>query len=182
MIQPSTTGRMPIAVRHMFRNRRQKEGVRPSEPVHPPGPENWHNDIIPGFAFTPKEEHEQRQNRTLPPAYDYNAPQELPTAYQDAPDPIKQSDFYANGDKIRPWAHVRVPAYLAIPEIEAVSDDEFKFGKISSFGHHVVPQYHGEQNPIDFSPLIPEVEYSTYGSMNELIEGEVAEEDGYLYA
>lgn len=174
---------MNIALKHMLRNKHQKEGVRPAEPVYPPGPENWHHEVLPGFAFTPKDEHEQRQNRTLPPAYDYNAPQELQTSYQDAPDPIRQSDFFANGNKIRPWAHVRVPSYLAISEIESVSDDEFLYGKISSFGHHIVPQYHGGQNPIDFSPLIPEAEFTTYGAMNELQEGEIhTSEDGYLYA
>jgi hypothetical protein len=171
-----------IAIKHMFRNRRQREGVRPSEPYYPPGPEDWRNDIIPGFAYTRPPTVEQRQNRTLPPAYDYNAPQELPTSYQEAPDPLKFSDFYPNGNKIRPWAHVRVPAYLAISEWESIADDTFKSGKLAALGH-VVPQFYGLQNPIDFQPLIPESEYTTYGATHAIPEGQVdVPEDGYLYA
>lgn len=183
MIQDRIQFKVPIAVKHMFRNKRQAEGKRPSEPMYPPGPENWAHELPPSFAFVSKDEHEQRQNRTLPPAYDYNERQDLDIAYQDAPDPIKQSDFYANGNKIRATANVRVPAYLAISEWESIADDDFEFktGKLAAVGH-LVPQYAGEQLPIDVSPLIPEAEYTTYGNLNMLVDTELADQDGYLYA
>lgn len=180
---------MNIAVKHMFRNRRQREGRRPSEPYYPPadsgGTVDWSEEILPGFSYTRPPRVEQRANRTLPPAYGYNDLEELPTAHQSLAQSLDNSnppdsDFYASGNKIRPWAHVRVPAYLAISEIESVSDDEFKSGKLAALGH-VVPQQVGGQTTIDVSPLIPEAEYTTYGAMNTLQVGEVAE-DGYLYA
>jgi hypothetical protein len=174
---------MNIAIKHMFRNKYQKEGRNPPQPYYPPGPEGWEEDILPGFAYTGRESHEQRLNRFVPPAYDYNAPQELPTSYQEAPDPLKQSDFYANGAKIRPWAHVRVPSYLAIAEIEAVSDDEFKSGKLSSEGSHYIPQHALTQLPIDITPLIPEADFTTFGATNELNPDYYhSNEDGHLYA
>ena len=175
---------MNIALQHMFRKRRQHEGRRPPEPYYPPGSEDWFSDLPPGFAYTVPPTVEQRENRTLPPAYDYTALQELPTAHQnlaeslDASNP-PDSNFYAAGQKIRPWAHIRVPAYLAISEIESVADDEFKTGKLAALGL-VVPQQVGGQASIDISPLIPEAQYTTYGALTTLMPGQVAE-DGYLY-
>lgn len=177
---------MNAALKNMLRNKRQREGRRPGEPAYLPG--GWEGDLPPGFAYTVKPEVGQRQFRDLPPAYGYNDLDELPTAQQniaeslDASNP-PDSNFFAAGNKIRPWAHNRVPAYLAISEIESVSLDEFMShggGKLEALGH-VVPQMVGGQNSIDISPLIPESQYTTYGALTTLAPGEVAE-DGYLYA
>lgn len=177
---------MNAALQRKGSRRRQIEGARPEEPAVLPGSGgdfSWFGDIPASFAYTKTEEQQQRQNLFMPPAFETNALEMLSTSYQDAPDPIRQSDFYAAGNKIRPWAHNRVAnaGYLAIAEIEGVADDEFKTGKLSSEGYHVVPQYVLSQNPIDFLPLIPEGQYTTYGAQNELAPGMLSEEDGYLY-
>lgn len=176
---------MNARLKQMMRQKRQAEGRRPREPDYPPVGENA--NFPPTFAFHRNTEVPQRQWRDLPPAYEYNALEELPTAHQglaqslDASNPT-DSDFYTEGNKIRPWAHVRVPAYLAISEWESVSRDEFPdYGlKLGALGH-VVPQQVGGQNSIDISPLIPEAEFTTYGALNTLVPGEISE-DGYLYA
>jgi hypothetical protein len=196
--------KMNRAVRHMFRNRRQREGVRPPEPAFAPPqlrnewdperslwetevpahPDDWTVDILPGFSYVANEEHEHRNNRYLPPAFETNALEELITSYKPSSelDPLPFSDFYANGNKIRPWAHNNVAnaGYLAIPEIESVSDDEFRFDK-NAFPMHT-PQYVGYQNPIDIQPLIPEQEYQTYGSLTTLSEAYGSPDDAYLFA
>lgn len=178
---------MNAALKGMLRNKRQQEGRRPDEPAYLPG--EWAGDIAPGFAYRRKAPHSQRFFRHVPPAFEYNALEEYASAHQgtgqslDNSNPI-DSDFYAEGNKIRPWAHVRVPAYLAIPEWESVSDDTFMGyggGKLAALGH-VVPQMVGGQGTIDVSPLIPEAEFTTYGAMNTLVPGEDIPEDGYLYA
>lgn len=177
---------MNAELKRMLRNKRQREGRRPSEPELMPG--DWGDEIPPGFSYHRNPVVSQRQWRDLPPAYEYNALEELPTAHQslaqslDASNP-PDSDFYAAGNKIRPWGHIRVPAYLAISEIEAVSQDEFPWNgnKLGAMGH-VVPQMVGGQNTIDVSPLIPEAEFTTYGALNTLNPGDEVPEDGYLYA
>jgi hypothetical protein len=175
---------MNLAVKNMFRNRRQREGRRPSEPYYPPNLEG--EDIHPGFAYEKKEEHEQRASFFVPPYYEIDALEELPTAHQstaqslDASNP-PDSDFYDAGNKIRPWAHIRVPTYLAITEWEGGADDEFSFGKLAAQGFKI-PQQIGGQASIDIYPLIPEADYTTFGAMNTLVPQYEDTEDGYLYA
>jgi hypothetical protein len=176
---------MNAALKHMLRNKRQREGRRPSEPYYPPNLEG--EELPPGFAYETKEAQQQRANFFEPPAYEINELGELPTAHQnmaeslDASNP-PDSNNYANGNKIRPWAHVRVPTYLAIAEWEGGADDEFLKGKLAAEGHKV-PQQVGGQTSIDITPLIPEGDYTTYGAINTLDPGEYLEqEDGYLYA
>jgi hypothetical protein len=176
---------MNVAVKNMFRNRRQREGRRPTEPYYPPNLEGA--DIHPGFAYKHKDEQEQRANFFVPPAYDIDALEELPTAHQfmaeslDASN-VPDSNLFAAGNKIRPWAHIRVPTYLAISDWEGGADDEFKTGKIAAQGMKI-PQQIGGQNTIDVSPLIPEAEYTTYGAISTMAPtDQTPVEDGYLYA
>jgi hypothetical protein len=175
---------MNLAVKNMFRNRRQSEGRRPTEPDYPPNLEGQH--VHAGFAYQKKVEHEQRANLLVPPAYEIDALDELPTAHQytgeslDASLPI-DSNFYDAQNKIRPWAHVRVPTYLAISEWEGGADDEFLFGKMAAQGIRV-PQQVGGQASIDVNPLIPEADYTTFGAMNTLVPQYEDTEDGYIYA
>jgi len=173
---------------HMGRLRRQREGRRPQEPVYPPNLAG--EELPPSFAFHGRQEQQQRANFFEPPWYDIDALYELPTAHGflaeslDASNP-PDSNKYAEGNKIRPWAHVRVPTYLAISEWEGGANDEFLHGKIAAAnpGGHIVQQI-GGQNTIDVSPLVPEAEWTTYGALNALPSsadmGPV--EDGYLYA
>lgn len=168
----------------MLRNKRQREGRRPPEPYYPPNLEGV--DIHPGFAYEVKEPHQQRANFFEPPAYEINELGELPTAQQNIAESLDMSNppdsnNYANGNKIRPWAHVRVPTYLAIAEWEGGADDEFLKGKLAAQGH-AVPQQIGGQTSIDVTPLIPEGDYTTYGAMNTLAPDFSDQEDGYLYA
>lgn len=181
-----STSPMNADLKNKLRRKRQAEGKRPHDPAFMPG--DWAGDVPPAFAYTVPPTVSQRNWRDLPPAYGYNDLDELPTAHEftgqslDNSNPI-DSDFYAAGNKIRPWAHNRVPAYLAVPEWETVAIDEFPdFGmKLAAMGH-VVPQQVGGQQSIDVSPLIPEAEWTTYGAMNTLVPGDDIAEDGYLYA
>lgn len=176
---------MNARLKNMFRQRRQREGRRPSEPYYPPNMDV--TALPPAFAYEHKDEQEQRANEFVPPAYDIDALEELPTAHQfigqslDASNP-PDSDLYAAGNKIRPWAHIRVPTYLAISEWEGGADDEFMVGKLAAQGMKV-PQQIGGQATIDVSPLIPESDYTTYGALNTMVPdyNYDAGEDGYLY-
>jgi hypothetical protein len=175
---------MNIALKHMLRNKRQREGRRPTEPKYEPMLQGA--DMHPGYAYVPREEEQQRANFLVPPAYDIDALEELPTAHQYMAESmdlsnVPDSNLYAAGNKIRPWAHIRVPTYLAIPEWEGGANDEFLTGKIAAQGIHV-PQQIGGQNSIDTSPLIPEAEFTTYGAMNTLADPYQTPEDAYLFA
>jgi hypothetical protein len=175
--------RMNVAVKHMMRNRRQEQGKRQPEPMFPPiDVEEFQDALHPAFAWTPKDYHEQRTNLFMPPAFETNELQEYLSSYKPSSelDPLPFSDFYANGNKIRPWGHRIMPSYLAIAEWEGVADDEFKSGK-GSFMQHV-PQYAGYQNPIDITPLIPEPQYTTYGALNQMAGNEYPAEDAYLFS
>jgi hypothetical protein len=178
---------MNIAAKQQSRRRRQAQGRKQEQPKSMPGMENLSGAPL-TFTYTPKEEHEQRTNIFMPPAYDPNELTELPTSYK--PDtelnPLSFSDFYAEGMKIRPWAHIRVPSYLAVSEWEGVDDSDFETSWIVNKGEfaHLVSQYVGQQHPIDVSPLIPESEYTTYGALNTLEPGQVENlpvSDGYLF-
>lgn len=178
---------MNLALLHMGRTRRQREGRRQPEPMYPPNLQG--EELPPSFAFHGRQEQQQRANFFEPPWYDIDALYELPTAHQataqsmDASNP-PDSDFYAAGNKIRPWAHVRVPTYLAISEWEGGADDEFRVGKLAAQepGGAILQQI-GGQNTIDVSPLVPEAEWTTYGAQTSLpLSEQGATEDGYLYA
>ena len=175
---------MNAAIERMFRIRCQREGRKQEQPIYPANPPGWEATAHPGFAYQIREEQNQRENYFMPPAFDPNELVELPTSWKPDSelDPIPQSNFFAEGNKIRPWAHVRVPSYIAIPEWETPTDDEFREGKIVM--GQLVAQHTGGQQPIGISPLIPEVEYTTYGTQNMLTEGMVAHiptQDGYLF-
>jgi len=168
----------------MLRNKRQREGRRPVEPKYEPALQGA--DLHPGFAYVTREEEQQRANFLVPPAYDIDALEELPTAHQFMAESLDlsnppDSNLYAAGNKIRPWAHIRVPTYLAISEWEGGADDEFLTGKLAAQGMKV-PQQIGGQTSIDVSPLIPEAEFTTYGALNTLYDPNITPEDGYLYA
>lgn len=183
-----------IAIKHMFRNRRQREGRRPEPPPMPPVGSDFEAALYPGFAWVGKEEHEQRTNLFMPPAFETNALEELPTSFKPDTelDPIPQSNFYAANNKIRPWAVVRAgtAGYLAISEIEGVDNSDFENSWIGGGPHgkivvgQLIGQYVGYQNPIDITPLIPEADYTTYGALNQLTPDAYArqDEDAYLFA
>ena len=178
--------RMNTAVKQQSRKRRQYEGKRQPQPYFPPNLELSEGPLT--FAYSTKSEQEQRQNLFMPPAYDPNELVELPTSYKPDTelDPIPVSDEYAEGLKIRPWAHIRVPTYLAIAQIENVDNSDFENGWYQGKAQfdQLVSQYVGQQHPIDVTPLIPEAEYTTYGALNQLEPGQIAEfpsQDGYLF-
>jgi hypothetical protein len=198
--------RMNIAVKQMSRKRRQIEGMRPPEPYYPPAPQPAQlvdaeyydaypssyegiQDVPLTFAYVKKDEQQQRTNFFVAPAFDENELVELPTSHQDLARSLDlshfpDSDLFAEGDKIRPWAHIRVPSYLAISEWLGGADDEFRSPPGKAQFDWVISQYVGQQHPIDVTPLIPETEYTTYGALNALSPGQIEQfpaSDGYLF-
>lgn len=180
---------MNIAIQQMMRKRRQREGLSPlvTQPRMPAGP-SYLQDAPLTFAHVAKDEQQQRTNFFSPPQFDPNELVELPTSYKPDSelDPINTSDEFAEGLKIRPWAHIRVPSYMAVAEWEGVDNSDFDNGWILNKGEfaQLVSQYVGGQHPIDVSPLIPEAEYTTYGATNQLQPGQIAQMptgDGYLF-
>lgn len=179
--------RTNIAVKQQSRKRRQREGRKPIQPMYLPEMDQM-GEVPLTFTYSTKEEHEQRTNLFIPPAYDPNELTELQTSYQPPSqlDPLPFADFYAEGDKIRPWAHIRVPTYLAVAEWESPDDSDFEHSWVLNKGEfaQLVSQYVGGQHSIDVTPLIPESEYTTYGALNQLSPGQLESmpaTDGYLF-
>ena len=186
---------MNTGVKHLLRNKRQREGRRPQQPHYPPG--EWGLDLLPGFAYTYRGEgdpfghggeQQQRTNLFFPPAFAPNDLEDETHANQFLAESMDKSNppdsnLYAEGKKIQPWAKARsgTAGYLAMAEWEQTLD-EFPWNgrKLEALGINV-PQQIGGQHSIDVTPLIPEAEWTTYGAMNTLVPGQVAE-DGYLYA
>jgi hypothetical protein len=86
--------------------------------------------------------------------------------WQNAPDPIRQSNFYAAGNKIHPGAQMRIPSNTAFGSIEAVDEQAFHIGKLIGYIHR--PMYAGMQHPSVIRSNIQEALPSTYGSMYEV--------------
>jgi hypothetical protein len=87
-------------------------------------------------------------------------------SWQEAPDPIRQSDFWAAGNKIKPDAHMFIPSMLRIPVIESVMEDTFHVGKL--IGYLKVPMHAGAQLPSDIRANIQEASSTSYGALYEI--------------
>jgi hypothetical protein len=86
--------------------------------------------------------------------------------WQEAPDPIRSSDFYADGNKIHPDAQMRITSHLAIAAKEAVMQDRFQVGKLLGYIHR--PMYAGGQAPSMVRANIQDAVPTTYGSQYEI--------------
>lgn len=151
-------------------NRNPSEVDTPPPSLAPP-PNNPLNiaGILSGDRTPPLYVYTQRREPHMGPSYlmapwdNYDVEYELRTGYQEAPDPIRQSEFYAAGNKVKPWAHMPIVTSIAWGSIEAVMQDRFQVGKLLGYVHR--PMYAGRQHPSVVRSNIQEALPQTYGSM-----------------
>lgn len=122
------------------------------------------------FTYIEREDHHpgSTPSFTAAPASQYDKYLPNTQSWQESPDPIRQSDFWAAGNKVNPWARMLTPSHLAIGSKEAVMQDNFEVGKLLGYLHAGKTQYAGAQYPsiprVNIEPAIP----ATYGSQYEL--------------
>jgi len=120
--------------------------------------------VPPGYAYVQRREpHAGISFKTAPDSQFQELLDRL-GSWQEAPDPIRQSDFYAEGNKVHPWAQNRITSHLAIGAKEAVMQDEFQIGKLLGYYHPGSKQYAGEQLPSVIRTNITPAVSTTYGS------------------
>ena len=118
------------------------------------------------FAFV------QRENRTRGPHFltapDSQFQELLPLniGWQEAPDPIRSSDFFAEGHKVKPDARQRVTSHLALGAFANWEDVTFHIGKL--IGYYKVPTYAGAQLPSVIRANIQPGQPTTFGSLYEV--------------
>lgn len=118
------------------------------------------------YAYTQRREPKAGISLTSAPDSQFNELLPETIGWQEAPDPIRSSDFYAEGNKIKPNPSMRITSHLAIGEKESVMEDTFRIGKL--LGYHQLPQYAGRQLPWGTRTNIQPPEPTTYGSLYEV--------------
>lgn len=149
--------------------------VHPSEVDTPPPaiapPPNRVGDIAgvlsgdrtpPTYVYTQRREPHMGPSYLMAPWDNFDALYELHGGWHDAPDPVRQSNFYADGNKIHPTAQMPVVTALAIGSIESVDEQTYRIGKL--IGYMRRPMYAGLQRPSIPRVNIQEAAPSTYGS------------------
>lgn len=126
--------------------------------------------VPPTYSYIEREEHHPgpTPSFTAAPASQWEKLLPNTQSWQEAPDPIRQSDFWAAGNKINAWARMWTPSHLAIGVKESVMQDTFEIGKLLGYIHAGRQQYAGAQLPsivrTNIEPAIP----ATYGSQYEV--------------
>ena len=119
------------------------------------------------FVDTRTETHEPYGPRRLTvPDSQFNRLLPENVAWQEAPDPLRQSDFWAHGNKIKPDAHMFIQSNLAIPYHESIDEQTFHIGKLIGYIHR--PMHAGGQLPSNIRANIQEPSSTTYGSLYEV--------------
>jgi hypothetical protein len=90
----------------------------------------------------------------------------LSIGWQEAPDPIRQSDFWAENGKIKPNAHMRIVSHLGVGSWGNWEHDRFEIGKL--IGYFLRPMYAGKQQPSLIRANIREAVPTTYGALTEI--------------
>lgn len=145
--------------------------MRPSETATPPPSLDRRLDntqpIAPlTYVYTQRREPTEGPHFLTAPDSQFQELLPLNIPWQEAPDPIRQSDFYADGNKIHPDAQMRITSHLAIMAKNAVMDDRFQIGKLLGYIHR--PMYAGGQQPSVVRANIQEAIPTTYGSQYEV--------------
>ena len=115
--------------------------------------------------FRPENRFEGPLRLTVPDSQ-FSAMLPLNIGWHEAPDPIRQSDFWASGNKIHPNAQMMISSQLAIPIKETIMEDTFHIGKL--IGYFKKPMYAGGQAPSLIRANIQEARPTTYGSLYEV--------------
>lgn len=114
--------------------------------------ENQNLRGVPYFQTAP----EGQFNELLPENVAFNGP----------PDPIRESEFWAAGEKIKPAAHQRITSHLGLGSWQNWEDGEFHIGKL--LGYLKVAMHTGGQRPVDIRGNLQEAVPATFGSMYEV--------------
>lgn len=122
--------------------------------------------VPPAFAYQQREELYTGPAFTAAPDDNSERFYDLNIGWHHAPDPIRQSQFWAEGNKIHPQAQMNVVSNLAIGSREAVMENEFRIGKLLGYLH--VPMYAGAQQPSVIRANIQEAVPTTYGNLYEV--------------
>jgi hypothetical protein len=118
------------------------------------------------YVFTQRREPQEGPQFLTAPDSQYQALLPLDIAWQEAPDPIRQSDYYDYGNKIHPDAQMPITSHLAIASWLAVMQDQFQVGKLLGYWHR--PMFAGGQLPSIPRTNIQEAMPTTYGAMYEV--------------
>jgi hypothetical protein len=120
----------------------------------------------PTYVYTQRREPHMGPSYLMAPWDNYDAFYDLNIGWHEAPDPIRQSDFYAEGNKIHPTAQMCIVTNLALGSIQAVDEPAFRIGKL--LGYFYRPMFEGTQHPSVIRANIQEAIPSTYGSQYEV--------------
>lgn len=145
--------------------------MRPSEVTEPPPSLDrrldYNDPPVPlTYVYTQRREPTEGPRFLTAPDSQFQELLPLNIAWQEAPDPIRQSDYYDYGNKIHPDAQMRITSHLAIDSILAVMEDTFRVGKLLGYIHR--PMYAGGQAPSMVRANIQEAIPTTYGSQYEI--------------
>ena len=125
------------------------------------------NDSAPlSYAEVVREDHIEPPTRLTAPDNQFVRLLPENIAFREAPDPIRESDFWNAGNKIRPAAHMWITSHLRIPSWESVMEDTYRIGKL--IGYLKVPTHVGGQAPSVYRANIQEALPTTYGSLYEV--------------
>jgi hypothetical protein len=154
-------------------NQHPSEIDTPPPSLAPPPDNPWNvGGVLSGDRVPPTYVYTQRREPHMGPSYlmvpwdNFETMYDLHVYPQDAPDPVRQSDFYAAGNKIHPWAQMQIQTNLALGSIAAVMEDTFHIGKLLGYWHR--PMYAGMQKPSIPRSNIQEPVPTTYGSLYEV--------------
>jgi hypothetical protein len=118
------------------------------------------------YAFTQRREPHAGISFTSAPDSQFNELLPETIGWQEAPEPVRFSDFFAEGNKIKPNPSMRITSHLAIGTKESVMQDTFRIGKLQ--GYYYLPQYAGRQLPWGNRTNIQPPDPTTYGSLYEI--------------
>lgn len=124
------------------------------------------NRVPPTYVYTQRREPNMGPSFLMAPWDNYDTFYDLNIGWHEAPDPIRQSDFWAAGNKVNPQARMPIVTNLAIGSIESVDEQTFRIGKL--IGYMRRPMYAGMQQPSVIRANIQEALPSTYGSQYEV--------------
>jgi hypothetical protein len=118
------------------------------------------------FVHTSSENRLEGPLRLTVPDSQFQALLPEDVARNDLPDVIRQSDFWADGDKVKPDAHMRITSHLSIPYQETIDNQTFEIGKL--IGYLRVRMFQKGQHPSVIRANIQEPAATTYGSLYEV--------------
>ena len=119
------------------------------------------------FAYQLRQENLlSKPHRLTAPDSDFQEILPLNINWQEAPDPIRQSDFWAAGNKIKPDAHMSITSDVWFGFGNAPGEETFHIGKL--IGYFKTPMHQGGQKPSLIRANIQEPYQTTFGALYEV--------------